>query len=1324
MQKNTLITLIIFLGILLVLSGCLQKTQKLGCCIKANATTDNKCVLYNMSDDKFYDLYSKTLDDCNSTLPGYCNVSIGTKTALIPICSDDTLTKCIKQNCTAMVCGDFTYKPRIAPGVVSQDDFEEMVPPESEEETVQGLYNAQCRFYAMDSKLKARMRSSNSLINRFRFGIGGSFDEFDLYKNYFPMSDKYCALNPLGKVDRYMNYLGGDLNAFNPVTEITENCINDSDILAPFTFGNSTKYPTSVLPEKSSYKFGESIKYVYEAVGESALSPILTNAATYKEIDRTFYRKQLSLIYAREFYNSAARAPFECDMQANDCMSGLCKNDFYTRGSSVITDSAGNEMEVATDCNPGTGPDGKSWLLCMPTKSVSFGATGTAPTYNFAKISLKPASFTLQPSILKKTKIIDGTVDDDFVYPFDHIYYCEGTSNCPVFANKWYETSTMPNSLSWSFKPDKDCADTETDGNSVVYCPPDMSGGKFPPAGQIVFFGRDDINFTDEFGTNHKNIIGYAVVDPGEFEKTLFAKNCGLFEPITVEYFYPGPGEVFDPLFDEFEDCKTDCNNKCGIDCTDYCNKKVNLDQEPPSACIYAEQIIPNPNFVRVDFSTDNLTDFEMQWERLTAAFEPIWKDRLQYLAANDWDRGDNSDVAWSSMFWMPGYTGYSGGYDIPFIGGGDSHQKPYYATSPVAQYAISHNFFDVKTPSLTIPDAKGLISGTRNHPSRIPPYAYDALVPKYVYLLKSKNIGGSEKIGKCDIVNNMPKTKQYGWCESCTVNTFAYQEITTKKNPYLPAFEIDSTLKVTNLCSFNKESEWVGGFIGRLETTYYAKCYAPGISDISDYDDQDLTKTGSPRTEPEASLIKERLEEYLKSGIMPVLDIAGENNWDLTSPYATERELLGTFPIVYEESFKFSEYDFKRLLGNNGAMVVIVDSLDGDSISESDRSRVLNRTNLVRSYCWRCLTAVDIPAPDNKSFETKVTQLFADLRMQRNVDILTHSYVTSKITYNSSATDSENAQAVFDNMASYGRTSLKKTGKPLLFKSFDVPEIDPWDESNYEILFRKIIEDEGELVKAGVIGVIYSPARGSPYGLKGLVDTSSGTGVKTPKFCALEKATSLLASTAQRAQFAKSTALSSMNCTACTSIDKALGDCNITCGNGVNCTLPEGAAESNYMCPKGTVIETCKLCNATFGTFLCNKTYVNGTLEKLAYSSNDVNSDLYGDMIGGLKKPDKCCLRDSSGYNYTYVKHLVASAVNAPIIFPKNADPNADCGMASSSAISTSGQFCGVKLPVQDYDIECVFDKKSISDISATLPEYKIISTDSLIIPLQPFSP
>lgn len=176
-----------------------------------------------------------------------------------------------------------------------------------------------------------------------------------------------------------------------------------------------------------------------------------------------------------------------------------------------------------------------------------------------------------------------------------------------------------------------------------------------------------------------------------------------------------------------------------------------------------------------------------------------------------------------------------------------------------------------------------------------------------------------------------------------------------------------------------------------------------------------------------------------------------------------------------------------------------------------------------------------------------------------------------------------------------------------------------------------------------------------------------------------------------------------------------------MTCENGVECNLPLGAKDpSIYKCPEGTVLDECKLCNATSGIFFCNKTFVNGTTVPFNVSSQHIDSDIYGDIIGGVKKPNKCCLQDRTGNNYTYIKHTVANIVNAPIVYSKKGDPNQDCGMTSGQTVG-SGAFCGAKLPVQDYDIECEFEEIPLWELNTALSKYNAISPETLIPLIQP---
>ncbi|MBI5046962.1 hypothetical protein HZC07_04510, partial [Candidatus Micrarchaeota archaeon] len=363
-------TIIIFIVLAIIFfAGCVQPIKNLGCCLRANASdpTNPGCALYNTTDYTTRDLISAT----------------------------------VSGNCTAMVCGSFQYKPRVAPGFATQEEALNSTPSADESGQQLEFYKAQCRFLPMDARLKQIMKTSNSQINVFRIGVGGSFDEFDQYKDYFPISDKFCNLNPVFpggsqlRVDRYMNYLASDNSTYNP-NRITQNCLDDN--VARVNFGTNNPFGFSetsaprqtffglliynpINPDRTGYKYSYERRVdlnsawksdfdfrgteqgVYTYPSGNVLSSI------YKKIDSDFYRTQLSTTYASTIYGvrgATTRAPFECDASSNDCYSGSCDTKTYSRGVLLQPGQAGQQQEVVTDCNSYTDPDGLKQIVCAP----------------------------------------------------------------------------------------------------------------------------------------------------------------------------------------------------------------------------------------------------------------------------------------------------------------------------------------------------------------------------------------------------------------------------------------------------------------------------------------------------------------------------------------------------------------------------------------------------------------------------------------------------------------------------------------------------------------------------------------------------------------------------------------------------------------------------------------------------------------------------------------------------------------------------------------------------------------------------------------------
>jgi len=1318
----------------LLLFGCLQSPPKLGCCLKPNATIDQGCALFNISSGKVIDLYELT-QSCNVT-DGNCNVTVGDTTRLIPICSQDNPANCLAADCRAMVCGDFKYKQRTPPGITTEEDISEGAPPPEESDTVQNMYKARCLFLDVDPKFGKLIRKSHGGINVFRFGVGANFDEYEQYRYYFPMTDRFCSVNPEGTVDRYMNYIYPTYTStpasyypFDPIADLTEDCLDD--LVAkplPFTFDSSS----NVFPDSSSYAFTNYSRWIRSFKENGDANDTSQKDSVYKKLDKTMYRRELARVYLDRFYQEgAARAPYECEVQTFDCQSGTCDTQFYNRGVSVITGPDGKDTTQPTDCQLVTLLN-KPMVVCYPTISATPSSTpGGVPTFEYAKVSIRPWLFQYATETYKQDQLslryLDNLSAYEHLWPPDHIQseefwacvrqsnkdlYNDAHNKCtldwlwsawfqrriniPGYSDDWFrlpfadrsnlndpgyayaqngelfgsysQLSKLPTSFGFTLN--------ESSGNFETQ---PMSGEAYPPAGQILFF-NSNVTWDGE------SVIGYAVADPGEFEKTLFAKACGIFEAGQEPWVYY-PSEEEYPLNIDY--CKTDCerDSACGPlkapECDSYCNLRINTSTSPASLvdtlslCNFtktAETGAPasgtyersEKNYVVLDLS-DKTT-----YEKLMNALTPVYNDTIDYYTNQDWEKScgkwvDSTDLFLISMPWIPEFK-----KNMWYENQGSHYSKKTVLSSPpLGYFRFQNNIYGQGAVAAMNPTLCNLqtISATKVGvgigKADWGGIYYETLQPHYIYLLKSTtDASGSGKIGKCDLApgNLLPKVKTYGWCEPCTAATMAYQTVDVKVMPYIPAY-VSSPYGTEGICEYEN---------GIWNTT----CDNPGITDLKLYNGIDPWIIGAPRSEPEATLLKERIGDYLKSGVMPIIDLTHESNWNKTSSWETDLD------------HELHEYDFQRLLGNEGAMIVVVVNVPG-SVTEADRERILNRTALIRRHCDRCLTAINVN-PFSAGYNDSLVSLFTDPRISGMVDVLTFSYSTHGKTYDGT-TDDEKAASVVEDMASIGQNILQTCDKTSVITRFFVGLDSNWNDANYEILFKKIIDSQDRFVRAGLFGIMYSPVR-TNYSFvdAGIVDIQSGTGVKTPKFCALERAVNNLAAGKSTTLFNRIIGLPEINCTKCDTLQVSRGECDHRCDNGVECTLPEDVDPNIYGCPSDTIAGDCKLCNETPGVFQCEYQYTNGTVKPQNIPSELVNSPAFIDVLAGMEKPDKCCIQDSSGANYSYSQRVLSQSRNAPIIFSKSGNPYQDCGIGSRDIEDAA--VCGTAIPINDYVVRCNF--------------------------------
>ncbi|MCI0503740.1 hypothetical protein L0Y65_03445 [Candidatus Micrarchaeota archaeon] len=1349
---KALTVLVILLA--LFAAGCLQPVVKLGCCLKENLSQG--CVLYNTTDFTNKSYIGQTNGPCNSSdaaynTSGHCNVTIdlggatGERTFLIPLCTQDDIKPCISQNCTTMVCGEFSYKPRFAPGFQTSgsdtsnpDSSVEAssgnIPPDTGEGGASQFYNAQCRFLPMDAKLRQVMKSSSSTINVFRIGVGGSMDEFDQYKYYLPLSDKYCNINSgsgeAGLIDRYMNYLTGSKTEYNPNARITQNCLNDAagafGTPNPFGFAEGTAPKSSyisvgftfnpVVPDATNYKFAHHAREDWAANYDKMHGFYFYGGASvnqddvFKRIDEEYYRRELSIAHASTMYgldgSSTTRAPFECDSRGNECYSGACNTQFYSRTVLLTVPGISGGFEVVADCARTSDENGKTKVVCAPTKSVTAGSGGQPPSFTYATVTAKPQHVEVNEGYNHPFGY--GSVTGDNEDSLDAFW--DGFNSGQFYTKYTGSARTLTNTASWTssyYTYRKYCTHdygepTEDNQDEWVLCSYVSESAYRPPAGGIVFFGKTGDN---DVVYNGNKIIGYAIATPSDFKNMLFVKNCG----INTTQKFPVKGDY--PPEDEFG-CWNACRNLCpGMDtsCSNWCA----LDDPNPASqpCTPAStDARETADYVRVDL--DNIDDPD--WDSLMAAFRPYFKERLKSMTNGGFDDGCGSeiqpqDVVISSMPWVLNYN--KGLYESSFTGSDYFESMSYHMSGSGPQVLRRNNVFSERMETS---------AGTSSCDLRrtviwwwMPTdltFSYDLLFSQHIYLFKYRD--GTGALGNCAIDESdyMPVTRTYGWCEPCTTSTLAFQSITAEPRVYMPAY----TANVENTTPANLESVCTATYDTSFEfwsgftVTDNVSCVNSRITDVGDYKES-IGGIGSPRTSPEATILKERMGNYMKSGILPVIDMTDASNWNIRNP---DSDLEG-FWLFYESAPEnFSQYDFQRLFGEMGAVVVIVNHISGDA-TDVQIEEIIDRSSIIHERCFGCLTAfhVDSP-PSNESFRDSLNSVLSDSRAAFAVDMVTFDYpVSSHSSVFSGLAQAENrSDAIADDIASFGRVALQSRGKPSMLVGLNVRSNDGyWNDANYKVLFEKIVRKQDEMVKFGLIGIIYAPARAASGTDTGIVSVdSSGLGHKGEKFCAMQSAMQTMTTGAPLAFFSRVNSVDSMNCTRCSSLDRVgTGVCSAysvntlhrdpkMCDNGALCSVPDGMPEDEARCPDGIVIDSgageCTLCNETGKMYTCTLKYSNGTVQTVGPRPMDeVGSDIFLDVIAGIPKPDKCCLvAPNNNRSYTYVKDAYQNSINKPIVFSKSGDPDMECNLGDPKTVSEIGTFCGIDLPLRDYDINC----------------------------------
>lgn len=155
-------------------------------------------------------------DDENNTC-FWVNGSSVTNLSVGSLCAKAIADPCIKNRCTAMMCGEEVpdTQPTMDSGSLnslsgSDENKQNSYKKEAESGSNKGLIGKVCRLEPLNKKNSRLLTSKNWFVNTLRLGVQGSFSDYDRLRYYLPPTDFYCTSNnPNAVVDRFTAYLNG-----------------------------------------------------------------------------------------------------------------------------------------------------------------------------------------------------------------------------------------------------------------------------------------------------------------------------------------------------------------------------------------------------------------------------------------------------------------------------------------------------------------------------------------------------------------------------------------------------------------------------------------------------------------------------------------------------------------------------------------------------------------------------------------------------------------------------------------------------------------------------------------------------------------------------------------------------------------------------------------------------------------------------------------------------------------------------------------------------------------------------------------------------------
>jgi hypothetical protein len=519
------------------------------------------------------------------------------------------------------------------------------------------------------------------------------------------------------------------------------------------------------------------------------------------------------------------------------------------------------------------------------------------------------------------------------------------------------------------------------------------------------------------------------------------------------------------------------------------------------------------------------------------------------------------------------------------------------------------------------------------------------------------------------------PELRQHGWCEACTYSTLAVQKI-SNVGEYCPGFKV--------LYDENNDIQAVKRY-GYLDQV--GQCRVEGeersaicYNDLGEYFNNACIRTGWwPYIDPSYYYLKEKIDPYLKSGVMPILDDgAGSVHYDaITSKWIATQPQFGDSGAIIHVMASDSEAGDATIInwnGFNGAM----------------REYYRNKAYAIKKACPQCLIAITTDGNDLAN----IRSFFGPIQLNPYEEPANDPHadavdvILAKWTYPQYA--SETPEQSLHNRTEYGRALLFEFKKPVIFWNWTLGV----NAEDNKKLIGLVFTEQRDLTNAGVLGAV----------LQGVTDSGGNYNLQgQPYFCALHANSSKVLGVTDKTLFTKvAGSPDKCHCEKCTLQELSRGLCGrqaLLTLSGVECSRPEdvpvlgwnAALKLSYKAPRNCFeAASCRMCStmpaatsATCRIETADSLYRQAFVVHLLDENNR-------EIIASLPPAMRCCLNSTDAQNntvnYTYVPTSGRMRNNELDIYPTRGEEGMECGKTPD----LRPQSCGITMPVADMKIEC----------------------------------